>query len=310
MTVRFLVSLLIALLCFTSSKADKVSLLPSPETSSVFMSSFATAALLYPLDLLRSLSMTSPGTPVPKLVGDFYKDFGAKGFVSQGLAPEVSRATVMRGVKFALYPRFHRRLFSGKDPHEGTTATKIAAAAATSVPEVLLIMPLEVSKILLTTDKTNKYGNSMIKALARTSPKKYMTGYLGVQYRQMSWGCGYFSTIGPYRKLVDKVAGGEETSNAALKSLVSGFAAGVTGAILNTPGDTVRSVVMKRNLVEGVPASFFPVAREIVREKGAGSLYAGFGAKAAHLGGGGALMALFTPMARGWCERRMAGGGG
>ena len=83
MTVRFLISLLIALLCFTSSKADKVSLLPSPETSSVFMSSFATAALLYPLDLLRSLSMTSPGTPVPKLVGDFYKDFGAKGFVSQ-----------------------------------------------------------------------------------------------------------------------------------------------------------------------------------------------------------------------------------
>ena len=57
--------------------------MPSPETSSVFMSSFATAALLYPLDLLRSLSMTSPGTPVPKLVGDFYKDFGAKGFVSQ-----------------------------------------------------------------------------------------------------------------------------------------------------------------------------------------------------------------------------------
>ncbi|GMH78267.1 hypothetical protein TL16_g07732 [Triparma laevis f. inornata] len=287
-TLKLLIALLLIFLSITLSKASSPSLLPSPETSSVFMSSFATATLLYPLDLLRSLSMTSPGTAVPKLVGDFYKDFGAKGFISQGLAPEVSRATVMRGVKFALYPRLHRKLFK-KEASEGTTKTKIIAAAATSVPEVLLIMPLEVSKILLTTDTGNKFGNSMVKALRETSSREYMTGWVGVQYRQMSWGCGYFASIGPWRKLVDRVVGGEEGEGVAFKSLTSGFAAGVTGAILNTPGDTVRSVVMKRNLVQKIPASFFPVAREIIKEKGVGSLYAGFGAKAAHLGGGGSV---------------------
>lgn len=78
-------------------------------------------------------------------------------------------------------------------------------------------MPLEVSKILLTTDTGNKFGNSMVKALRETSSREYMTGWVGVQYRQMSWGCGYFASIGPWRKLVDRVVGGEEGEGMAFK---------------------------------------------------------------------------------------------
>ena len=40
----------------------------SPQTGSVFLSSFMTAALLYPLDLLRGLKMQSPGAATGTLV--------------------------------------------------------------------------------------------------------------------------------------------------------------------------------------------------------------------------------------------------
>jgi len=82
----------------------------SPQTGSVFISSFLTAAVLYPLDLLRGLKMQSPGVATGTLVSKFIKDFGPLGVFKQGIVPEVSRATVMRGVKFALYPQVHEKV--------------------------------------------------------------------------------------------------------------------------------------------------------------------------------------------------------
>ena len=75
-----------------------------------------------------------------------------------------------------------------------------------------------------------------------------------------------------------------------------GFCAGVFGAMINTPGDTIRTAVQKRMLssAPGV-TSFLGVGKEIVIARGAGGLYAGFKYKALHLGGGGALMAFFIP---------------
>jgi hypothetical protein len=129
--------------------------------------------MLYPLDLLRGLKMQSPGAATGTLVSKFIKDFGPLGIFKQGIVPEVSRATVMRGVKFALYPQIHEKLFD-REPKDGTASTRVAAAALTSIPEVLLIMPLEVSKVLLTTDVTNKYSNSMIKAIRATPLTKQL----------------------------------------------------------------------------------------------------------------------------------------
>lgn len=116
------------------------------ELPAVLLTSLTTATLLYPLDLLRSLSMQSPGSSVLSLVKTFHSDFGMKGFVSQGLSSEVGRATVMRTVKFGLFPKVHKRLY-GKGVTEGTPKSRLVSAAITSVPEVALIMPLEASKV-------------------------------------------------------------------------------------------------------------------------------------------------------------------
>jgi Mitochondrial carrier protein len=70
----------------------------------------------------------------------------------------------------------------------------------------------------------------------------------------------------------------------------------VFGAAINTPGDTIRTVIQKRMLGNQPGAvGFFAVAQEIAKTRGAGALYAGFNFKALHLGGGGALMAFFLP---------------
>jgi len=131
----------------------------------------------------------------------------------------------------------------------------------------------------------------------------------------MAWGAGYFTSIGPFKTLANRALApvmlkeGETTSpsHKLAADLVSGFAAGVFGAALNTPGDTVRSVVMKRAF-SGPPGApnpkFFDVAAEIVRERGAASLYSGFGFKAMHLGGGGACMALAAPRIKAALDRR------
>jgi solute carrier family 25 (mitochondrial 2-oxodicarboxylate transporter), member 21 len=77
---------------------------------------------------------------------------------------------------------------------------------------------------------------------------------------------------------------------------LSGFCAGVFGAAINTPGDTVRTVIQKRMLGNQPGAiGFVAVANEIMKSRGVGGLYAGFNFKAFHLGGGGALMAFFLP---------------
>ena len=51
------------------------------------------------------------------------------------------------------------------------------------------------------------------------------------------------------------------------------------------------------------PTSFLPAAKAIVRDKGVKALWAGFPAKAAHLGLGGAMMAGLQPVFTRACGR-------
>jgi solute carrier family 25 2-oxodicarboxylate transporter 21 len=88
---------------------------------------------------------------------------------------------------------------------------------------------------------------------------------------------------------------------------VQGFLAGCFASIPNTPGDVVRSVVQKKlfqeegRVARGISpagvAEHVAVAREIIAKAGVvKGLYAGFGFKALHLGGSGALMAGLIPI--------------
>lgn len=92
------------------------------------------------------------------------------------------------------------------------------------------------------------------------------------------------------------------------RQLAGGMAAGMFGAVFNTPGDVIRSTIQKRVLggePQRVPftlamplravGEFFAEGGRIAASKGITGLWTGFGFKALHLGGSGALLALLIP---------------
>ena len=285
----------------------------------ILASTLCAAAIMYPIDLVRALQMANAGSVGAKLttmqlLSKFRAAHGIKGFFTQGLAPELARSTWMRFFKFGLFPIVHMGLH-GISESAGNGPQKALAAIVASVPEALSIMPLEIAKISLQLDGANKFNNNMLKAIGSVWREKGLkgmsVGYLGVQYRQAMWSAAYFASIKYFEKGVDAALvrlGGADVktrmpSMVVLSQLLSGFLAGVFGAAMNTPGDTIRTVLQKKVLgVAGPVGAALPtilgVAREIVQQRGYGALYAGFGFKALHLGGGGALMAFLIPFFR------------
>jgi solute carrier family 25 (mitochondrial 2-oxodicarboxylate transporter), member 21 len=267
-----------------------------------------TGTLMYPFDVIRTLKMANAGSGLStsQLIGNFIQSHGIGGFFSQGVGPEIAKATYSRFLKFSIFPLVHAGMYSGRLPGQGTPLTKAIAALTTSIPESFSIMPLEVAKIQLQMDSTNKLGNSMFNALSGVVKERGMgglgIGYTGIQLRQGAWTAAYFASLGSIRTKVLDVCDkyGFDTSSSSVKSacdFTSGFIAGVLGTCFNTPFDTIRSVVQKRAFSNPdiVAPTFLEVAREITAERGIGALYTGWSAKAIHLGGGGALMAALIP---------------
>ncbi len=272
----------------------------------ILCSAFTAAAIMYPLDLVRALQMANAGSGLTtgELLANFQKSHGWQGFFTQGLVPELARSTWMRFIKFALFPIVHLSLH-GIPENKGNEFTKAVAAIISSVPEALSIMPLEVAKIALQLDTGNQFRNNMFTAMGSVVKNEglggLLVGYIGVQYRQAAWSAGYFASIKFFEKHVDnfftttKFKERYPKASKTLAQLLSGFLAGVFGACLNTPGDTIRSTLQKRVFQGQRGLSFFGVGNEIIQSKGVGALYAGFKFKAFHLGGGGALMAFLIP---------------
>ena len=95
---------------------------------------------MYPVDVARALKMSSAGGPAFSLA-DFYKSHGLKGFVSQGVVPELVKSSSMRVSKFFFFPQFCN-LFWGKPPGKSTPLEKGLAGAVATVPEILMISPM------------------------------------------------------------------------------------------------------------------------------------------------------------------------
>lgn len=276
------------------------------------VASVLTAAITYPLDFLRAIKMASAGDSAVAAVG-----FGdaARRF-TKGLAPEIAKGTVSRVLKFGGFPVAHRLLW-GADPSHGTARSRAAAGALATVPEMALCTPLEVGKLALQLDAmaaAPAYKNSIRVAAAALvgagGPAALYCGYAALQCRQAIWTAVYFATRPLF---LAALAGDADPSPLALG--VAGLGAGVAGALCNNPVDVVRSVAQKNAIgayaagtaVGRVGAPTVAAARSVVRARGVAGLWSGAPYKAAHLGLGGALMAVFQPACtRLWARRRRA----
>eukprot|EP00386_Alphamonas_edax_P000684 GDKI01002130.1.p1 GENE.GDKI01002130.1~~GDKI01002130.1.p1 ORF type:complete len:142 (+),score=48.96 GDKI01002130.1:130-555(+) len=121
----------------------------------------STAALMYPVDVVRALKMANASSVEPFSLGGFYSKFGWRGFVSQGVLPELAKSTTMRVSKFFFFPILCTNIF-GEPPSKLDAKKKAVAGALATVPEILLISPMEVAKIGLQTDTKNAFKNDSL----------------------------------------------------------------------------------------------------------------------------------------------------
>eukprot|EP01062_Namystynia_karyoxenos_P070760 TRINITY_DN66125_c0_g1_i1.p1 TRINITY_DN66125_c0_g1~~TRINITY_DN66125_c0_g1_i1.p1 ORF type:complete len:338 (+),score=101.09 TRINITY_DN66125_c0_g1_i1:79-1014(+) len=282
--------------------------------------SAATVSLvMYPADVMRALKMASASggeTNALRLLRNFIAAHGVQGLASQGVAAELTQRTISRVSKFFCFAPIHRGMW-GVDPSQGTPLTKGLAGAAATFPEMWMCTPFESAKIVLQLDHKNQFNNSATK-VARWVYKErgwkgLYCGYAGLQYRQACWTSIYFATVDDCTAQVKTVLGSGWAGGSA-SQVLGGLVAGLIGAACNTPGDVLRTNVQKHEKAKWLanpgaeprgtfgPAwiwggihSHIVMARQIVAASGVGGLWKGFGFKALHLGGGGALLNFLIP---------------
>eukprot|EP00933_Yihiella_yeosuensis_P033794 TRINITY_DN2742_c0_g1_i3.p1 TRINITY_DN2742_c0_g1~~TRINITY_DN2742_c0_g1_i3.p1 ORF type:complete len:301 (-),score=70.14 TRINITY_DN2742_c0_g1_i3:237-1139(-) len=265
-----------------------------------------TSIAMYPVDVVRAICMSNPGTGAGAALKGFLEAHGVMGFVKQGLVAEVTRASISRAIKFFMQPIVHKGMY-GKPETQGTPVSKGLAGAIGTFPEVLAISPLENIKLAAQLDKEGKFKGSadIAQHILRTRGfNGLMIGYAGMQVRQFLWTGGFFLTLDVYKGAVKSVV-----SNNLACDVISGFLAGATGTALNCWTDVCRSVVQKKALADTFnpeiprpsivtvysPGPFFAEASNIFATKGMTGLYAGVGPKMVHLGGSGAILAVLMP---------------
>merc|ERR1712048_1421992 len=271
---------------------------------------FVTSVAMYPVDVVRAICMSNPGTGAGAALRGFLQAHGLMGFLKQGLVAEVTRASISRAIKFFMQPIVHEGLY-GKPETQGTPISKGLAGALGTIPEVFAISPLENIKLAAQLDKEGRFKGSgdVAKHILKTrGVHGLMTGWAGMQVRQFLWTGGFFLTLDFYKQQVKSVPV-IGTNNLAC-DVVAGFAAGATGTALNCWTDVCRSVVQKEALaatfdpsiprpsamVAYSPGPFFEQVGIIYANKGfMGGLYAGVGPKMVHLGGSGAILAVLMP---------------
>mmetsp|Transcript_35371 Transcript_35371/g.43665 ORF Transcript_35371/g.43665 Transcript_35371/m.43665 type:complete len:332 (+) Transcript_35371:125-1120(+) len=286
---------------------NKVAVNPVLTLAPLTAAAVATATIMYPVDVLRALKMSSAGSKEPISIAEYYKKFGWRGFVSKGVVPEIAKSSVMRVSKFFFFPIMCENIH-GVKPNEASVFQKATAGALATVPEIVMISPLEVAKLGIQLDTENKFKNNSMEFIKQTYRTKgfggLYVGWAGMQWRQSFWTGTYFATLGTWKGLVEPPLL-EMNVPQPVTQLIAGFLAGFFATFPNAPGDVVRSVVQKKGFADpsrpayGIsPAGVMEhitVAKEIVQSSGIRGLYSGLGFKAMHLGGSGALMAVFIP---------------
>ena len=275
----------------------------------ITVASVTTAAFMYPIDVMRAIKMSYVADTRNLItIPNHYKKFGIRGFVSKGMLPEIAKSSVMRISKFYLFPIGCSILWSDK-PQNCSSIQKGIAGAIITIPEIIMISPLEVAKMGIQMDHKNLYKNNSINFIKHQYKihriNGLYVGWAGMQWRQCFWSGTYFSTLSWWKSKIEPI-GNSIGIPTIVNQFIAGFLAGSVATIPNTPGDVVRSVVQKRLFgnsklpaygisVNGV-LEHANIAKEIIYRNGIQGLYSGIGLKALHLGGSGALMAIFIPI--------------
>jgi len=283
-------------------KATATDTLPPTFAGAAVMS-----VVMYPVDVVRALCMSTPGLGAKDALQGFVKQHGMIGFVKQGMAVEVARSSLARGIKFWVQPIAKSKLLD--NGWQNNFVTSGTAGCIAVFPEVWAISSMENIKLAQQLDKEKKFNGAMdvTKHLLKTRGffGGLYCGYFGMQVRQCLFTGGTFLTIDMCKDALR--SGG--LSNPLAVDVVGGFMSGVFGVALNCWTDVVRSVIQKKQIQASFdptiprppaleplnPVPFFKEAGAIMSARGMGGLYAGVGPKMVHLGLGNSILFVLMP---------------
>lgn len=265
------------------------------------------SVVMYPVDVVRALCMSTPGLGAGDALSGFLKTHGVMGFVKQGMAVEVVRSSLARGIKFWVQPIANQKLLSmGFKDNYGT---KGLSGVIATFPEVWAIAGMENIKLAQQLDKDKKFNGAMDVTRHLLKTRGFFggmyCGYFGMQVRQCLFTGGTFLTIDICKDAL-RSAG---LSHPLAIDVVGGFMSGVFGVALNCWTDVVRSVIQKKQIQASFdpsiprppaleplnPVPFFKETGAIMSAKGIGGLYAGVGPKMVHLGLGNSILFVLMP---------------
>ncbi|KAJ5186422.1 hypothetical protein N7449_011186 [Penicillium cf. viridicatum] len=289
----------------------------TPQTPLPFVYQFAAGAvagvseilIMYPLDVLKTRIQLQTGPPVPGV--DHYngmfdcfrkivKNEGASRLY-RGISAPILMEAPKRATKFAAndsWGAFYRNLFGVDKQTQGLATLTGATAGAT---EAFVVVPFELVKIRLQDKAQAHKYNGMLdvvkKIVAAEGPLAMYNGLESTMWRHVLWNAGYFGCIFQVRAQLPAVEPGNKNQQTR-NDLIAGSVGGITGTILNTPMDVVKSRIQNTSKVPGQVAKYnwaWPALGTVMKEEGFAALYKGFTPKVLRLGpGGGILLVVYT----------------
>ncbi|KXG45526.1 Mitochondrial carrier protein [Penicillium griseofulvum] len=264
---------------------------------------------VYPLDVLKTRIQLQTGAPVAGV--DHYngmfdcfrkivKNEGASRLY-RGISAPILMEAPKRATKFAAndsWGAFYRNLFGVDKQTQGLATLTGATAGAT---EAFVVVPFELVKIRLQDKAQAHKYNGMFdvvkKIVAAEGPLAMYNGLESTMWRHVLWNAGYFGCIFQVRAQLPAVEPGNKNQQTR-NDLIAGSIGGITGTILNTPMDVVKSRIQNTSKVPGQVPKYnwaWPALGTVMKEEGFAALYKGFTPKVLRLGpGGGILLVVYT----------------
>ncbi|OQE37906.1 hypothetical protein PENCOP_c009G06742 [Penicillium coprophilum] len=265
--------------------------------------------VLYPLDVLKTRIQLQTGPAVPGV--DHYngmfdcfrkivKNEGASRLY-RGISAPILMEAPKRATKFAAndsWGSFYRNLFGVDKQTQGLATLTGATAGAT---EAFVVVPFELVKIRLQDKAQAHKYNGMLdvvkKIVAAEGPLAMYNGLESTMWRHVLWNAGYFGCIFQVRAQLPAAEPGNKNQQTR-NDLIAGTIGGITGTLLNTPMDVVKSRIQNTSKVPGQAAKYnwaWPALGTVMKEEGFAALYKGFTPKVLRLGpGGGILLVVYT----------------
>ncbi|KAJ5562170.1 hypothetical protein N7461_000931 [Penicillium sp. DV-2018c] len=219
----------------------------------------------------------------------------------RGISAPILMEAPKRATKFAAndsWGAFYRNLFGVEKQTQGLATLTGATAGAT---EAFVVVPFELVKIRLQDKAQAHKYNGMLdvvrKIVAAEGPLAMYNGLESTMWRHILWNAGYFGCIFQVRAQLPAATPGNKNEQMR-NDLIAGTIGGITGTVLNTPMDVVKSRIQNTSKVAGQTPKYnwaWPALGTVMKEEGFSALYKGFTPKVLRLGpGGGILLVVFT----------------